>query len=91
MLAHPPLTVAYAESQDESVATHGLYFFRACQLIAHPFLNLSARARGRSALDGKSEREIWEAIDTVSGKVDHRSSEILCPLQQQYTTDLCPC
>ena len=61
MLAHPQLAVVYAENQDESITTHGLCLFRACHLIAHPFLNLCARARGRSALDGQFEREIQEA------------------------------
>ena len=70
VLAHLQLTVVYAENQDESITTHGWCFFRACQLIAHPFLNLCARARGRSAIDGNFEREIQEAIDTVSGEVN---------------------
>ena len=70
VLAHLQRTVVYAENQDESITTHGWCFFRACQLIAHPFLNLCARARGRSAIDGNFEREIQEAIDTVSGEVN---------------------
>ena len=48
-LADPQLTVVYTESQDESIVTHGLCFFRACQLIAHPLLNLCARSTGPSA------------------------------------------
>ena len=43
-LADPQLTVVYTESQDESIATHGLCFFRACQLIARLLLNLCARS-----------------------------------------------
>ena len=77
MLAHLQLTVVYAENQDKSITTHGWCFFRACQLIAHPFLNLCARACGRSALDGNFEREIQEAIDTVSGEVDFKCSRAL--------------
>ena len=45
-LADPQLTVVYAESQDECIATHGLCFFRACHLIAHPLLNLCASSTG---------------------------------------------